>query len=309
MIGIEIKERVGNQLFRYAYARRLQIDRGDADLVLGESFFTGKDASQGWYDGLQHFKIAPHRVSAKKLVYSEGNLMQRLLLRAFYLDIKVLRKPRSLTERHARQNAWNRRLQKFGLAVIYDNAYEPTFPEGCNIFLEGAFENTKYFDCIRPQLLEELTPREAPLQENTALYKAIEGTESVCVSVRRGDFLSPSFKGVFNVCTEDYYRRAMNEMRKRLGNPKFIFFSDDITWVKGHLAGPGDLCESGNDPNWEKLRLMYSCKHFILSNSTFAWWAQYLGRNEGKLVIAPERWFNDARPQHLLLDSFIKIKP
>ena len=83
MIGIEIKERLGNQLFRYAYARRLQIDRGDADLVLGESFFTGKDASQGWYDGLQHFKIAPHRVSAKKHVYSEGNLMQRRLLRAF----------------------------------------------------------------------------------------------------------------------------------------------------------------------------------------------------------------------------------
>ena len=308
MIGVEIKERLGNQLFRYAVARKLQIGRGDPDLVLGESFFNGKDASQGWYDGLEHFNIAPHRVSRKKLVYSEGSPVQGLLLRAFYLDIKVLRKPKSIAKRHERQNAWNRLLQKHGLAVAYDNSYEPVFPAGRNIFLEGSFENTKYFDNIRDHLLEELTPREAPRPENKALYESILGGNSVCISVRRGDFLSPRFRPVFDVCTPEYYRRAKDEIRKRVENPVFVYFSDDIEWVKANLAEAGDLCESGNDPVWEKLRLMYSCRHFILSNSTFAWWAQYLSRNPDKTVIAPERWYNDDRPQHLLLDSFIKIE-
>ena len=308
MIGIEIKERLGNQLFRYAFARKLQLERADADLLFGESFFKGKDASQGWCNGLEDFNVAPHRRSCRKLVYSEGSLEQRLLLLAFYLDIKILRKPRSLAERHERQNAWNRRLQKHGLAVVYDNSYEPAFPDKGNVFLEGSFENTKYFDCIRPRLLEELTPKQAPLPRNAGLYESIAKRNSVCVSVRRGDFLSNRFKDVFDVCTEGYYRRAIDEMRRRVEDPVFIFFSDDIEWVRKHLAGPQDLCESGSDPNWEKLRLMYSCKHFILSNSTFAWWAQYLCRNEGKIVLAPERWFNDDRPQHLLLDSFIKIK-
>ena len=309
-IGVEIKERLGNQLFRYAFARRLQIDRGGRDeLVLGTSFFKGRNADEGWRCGLHDFRIAGCRESSRKLVYSEGSLIQKLLLGAFYLDIKFLRKPRSSGERYARQNAWTSRiLGGRGLAVAYDNN---TFPriDGRRIFLEGSFENPLFFDGIRDTLLKELTPRKAPLAANEALYRAIGDRESVCVSVRRGDFLSEKFRPVFDVCSVNYYKKAMELMRGRLGNPLFVFFSDDIAWVRENLAGPGDLCESGSDPVWEKLRLMYSCKHFIISNSTFAWWAQYLGRNPDKIVVAPSRWYNDDRPQHLLQDSFIKIEP
>mgnify|MGYP000139365863 CR=1 FL=1 len=47
-----------------------------------------------------------------------------------------------------------------------------------------------------------------------------------------------------------------------------------------------------NNPDYVEMYLMSKCKHFIISNSTFSWWAQYLSTNESKIVIAPSRWGN-----------------
>jgi hypothetical protein len=38
---------------------------------------------------------------------------------------------------------------------------------------------------------------------------------------------------------------------------------------------------------------MRRCRHFVIANSTFSWWAAWLGEREGSVVVAPRRWFED----------------
>ena len=75
-------------------------------------------------------------------------------------------------------------------------------------------------------------------------------------------------------------------------------FSDDPAWARACLRLPGPVAfvdDSGAEPDYEDLRLMTSCRHFIIANSTFSWWGAWLAGNEHKIVVAPRRWFADPR--------------
>lgn len=311
MIAIEMKGRLGNQMFRYACARRLQIERNAGDeLVLGFSSMNGLDPAQGWKDSLQDFNTAPYRSTDRKIAYSEGSLAQSLALKAYYFDAKVLRKTSDRLLFLKRQQQWAPLFTKLGMVVSDNNDFLPDLSAKKDIILDGLFENPRFFGSIRQELLQEFTPKHDPVPANAELLERIRSTESVCISFRRGDFISNAgYKNIFDVCGPDYYRKAVEEIRARVKDPVFFLFSDEIEWVIENVRIDGEChYESGTDPQWEKLRLMSSCRHFIIPNSTFAWWAQYLGTAPDKTVIAPSRWYNDARPAFLLTDDMIKIE-
>lgn len=159
--------------------------------------------------------------------------------------------------------------------------------------------------------MEEFTPKVPLLEKNKTLYEKIVNTNSVCISIRRGDIVEKKeLASQMYVCNKLYFNKALNYLKKLDINFQYIVFSDDIEWVKENMKFPdGTLFEDGTDPVWEKLRLMYSCKHFIISNSTFSWWAQYLSKNENKIVISPSKWAVNFGDEYLDLinDNFIKI--
>lgn len=102
---------------------------------------------------------------------------------------------------------------------------------------------------------------------------------------------------------------AIEQIKSRVENPVFFMFSDDIQWVRENVStGCPTYYEDGTDPVWEKLRLMSACKHFIISNSTFSWWVQYLAKNEDKIVVSPSRWFNNDYKSPLIDKKWIKIE-
>ena len=176
-------------------------------------------------------------------------------------------------------------------------------------FVSGCFEDPIYFDDIRDILLSEFAPKRPLLEKNKRMMQDIQKTDSVCLSVRRGDFESNTdVKKLQSVCDRKYFEAAIEVIKKNIENPVFFMFSDDIEWVKNNIHTECvTYYEDGTDPVWEKLRLMSACKHFIVSNSTFSWWTQYLSENENKVVVSPSRWFNNDYVSPLIGKDWIKI--
>jgi hypothetical protein len=87
-----------------------------------------------------------------------------------------------------------------------------------------------------------------------------------------------------------YYASAIEYIKKKVVVPYFFIFSDDIEAAKKmDLALKNiEYVENNNDvipAHIKDLNQMASCSHFIIANSTFSWWAAFLGQKSDKLVL------------------------
>jgi len=306
MIKSFIGGRLGNQFFRYAFARSLRYARGEKDDFLFSFTDVGNGSkTDGFDDQLKEFNVLDYKITENHIFLKEGTLWQRFLFGCDKLYGKIV-------GREGRSLRWIRFMDSqgciLGRPTLEDQSVK--VPKTKDVLTRGTFEYPEYFKAIKPILMKEFTPRHEKREENRLLYEIIEKRNSVCVHVRRGDFVISSNQSTFLVCDPSYYERAISIMKSLVDDPVFIFFSNDIGWAKENIKIDGEVYyESGNDPMWEIARLMYSCKHFIMSNSTLSWWAQYLCRNENKVVVAPDHWFANTPYNMCLLDDerFVKL--
>lgn len=290
--------RLGNQMFQYASLRAIQEKLFCEDIInmnFSEVRTLGKK-EDGFDNQLSVFKLNDKKiVFDKEIVFNKKQKVYFFIYNFMHKVIRLLYgKKKFKIKKIEFEKNFQKKLNKCGLFLYSYGFYEFSNTNVENKVFRGYFESSKYFNDIRDILLEEFTPKKEKIEKNKELYDDIENSESVCISIRRGDFLAKKHKRDCFVCDNQYFNNAMDKIKTYVNNPKFIVFSDDIEWCKKNMKFPdGTKFEAGDDPVWEKLRLMYSCKHFIISNSTFSWWAQYLSRNKGKVVIAPSRWRND----------------
>lgn len=322
MLYVKMRGRLGNQLFRYAVARAYQKRYcPDQELILDWTIIDRrfrKDAS--FARTLEEFRLPPHQ-SVSDLQSAGGSLgtssFQLSRLQALALKLFEKKRQQQLPSfgngvqgemlRMRFRKRWSMLLERFGI-YIFDVKKWNSF--WTHQYFDFMFENPRYFEEIRPILLEELVPKSDIPMKNRPLYQVIEQNNSVCVSIRRGDFESnPEIRDIHSVCDVTYFVQAIEIMAGRLENPVFIFFSDEIEWVREHIqVDYPTYYEDGTDSVGEKLRMMSSCKHFIISNSSFSWWAQWLSTYEEKIVISPSRWYNKSLTTDLISDEFVTIE-
>lgn len=312
MIYVEMYGRLGNQFFRYAVARTIQKKYYPNEKIVISLNQVNESAKNDntFYDTLKDYQVAPYKVYNKKgkVIFNESSLLQKFVCLLYFVGVRKI-PVEDMKRQDAYQNKWESIISKMGVYWYRNGLHTICKSNQKNKFISGNFEASEYFDEIRNDLLKEFTPKYPPLEKNKLLYEVITSRNSVCLSVRRGDFENNDyFRSLHSVCHKEYFMEAIEKIKELVENPVFIFFSDDIEWVNENIqTGCETYSEDGTDPVWEKLRMMSLCKHFIISNSTFSWWAQYLSTNENKVVISPSRWFNNDYDSPLISDNFITI--
>lgn len=175
--------------------------------------------------------------------------------------------------------------------------YVPMVPQD-NVEYVGYFQSEMYFpnrefvvDLFRPSdfVKEKLMP---------------VGDGSCSIHVRRQDYLKhPTIHPTLDM---DYYEKAMCIMRD-IGVKTFNVFSDDPAWAKSNFLSD-DVCFHLNVSEYVAMYMMSLCDHNIIANSSLSWWGAYLGEQEDRFVIAPERWFGVDGPDSVDIVPFNWIK-
>jgi hypothetical protein len=164
-----------------------------------------------------------------------------------------------------------------------------------NMQLFGYFQSEKYF-INNKKTIKNLFDLE--------IEKVSKPSNNVTsVHIRRGDYIRlDQYHRVLGI---EYYKKAI----ETIGTGDFLFFSDDMSWVKENFIGNNFYYSHYNDDLLD-LSLMSICDNHIIANSSFSWWGAYLNKNENKKVIAPSDWFGPIGPkdtQDLLPENWIKI--
>lgn len=322
-IYLIIKGRAGNQLSQYAFALLLKEKLGfekiyaDFSLLKNENDLKSDSDNYVFQDDLQLFQTN-YSVCNQVCLNLKIKIIWKLSRLIDYIWIKLFKTQGFFRLPNIEKKTW-RYFVKHGIFSIYNIENISAFllelddiNVSGNIMIEGLYEDYRIHELVRCRLLEYFTPKLPALSKNEYIYRQAQLENSVCISIRRGDFLNERFKNRHFVTDEEYYHSAIEVIKKLVPNPKFIVFSDDIKYAKSILKDITDtVFEEGGDDVAEKIRMMSMCHHFILSNSTFSYWAMYLGDRDGKKVIAPSIW---KRPKkgygifsNLLMPDFILI--
>ena len=188
--------------------------------------------------------------------------------------------------------------------------YDKSFTDlGESVLLNGYFQSLFYFQNIRDVLQKEISSSIANVSEK--MRKIVKSEYSVAIHVRRGDYISnPKVSEELGFCGRNYYIEAMDFVKNKVRNPHFIIFSDDIEWCRDNLPNNSTSLFCSTENAATALTIMKLCRHHIISNSSFSWWAAYLGEKEDSITVLPKPWWRKEKwdTKELILPKWIEIK-
>ena len=292
---------LGNQMFQYAFAVTLQekwkdevkIDTHHYHYIFSKTFH----GNNFYHNGFEINKIFPN---AKLEVASPWDILKVSYYMPNFKISRVVRKLMPVRKSEYIQPA--KQAYSFAPEALQSEAG----------YFEGYWMAYKYFESYREKIQEIYSFPLFTTEENKSYTNIMSNGNSVTIHVRRGDYVK---LGAFaNICTLDYYRKAIAIARQHIDQPEFFVFSNDQEWCVENLKDAfGDATvhfvnNNRGSESYRDMQLMSMARCNIMANSSFSWWGAFLNAREDQIVIAPHKWMNDRDCSNIYSDDWIKIE-
>ncbi|MBR1796752.1 MAG: alpha-1,2-fucosyltransferase [Clostridiales bacterium] len=172
----------------------------------------------------------------------------------------------------------------------------------------GSFIGEEYITNCADELRSSISFKGTDAPYIKEMERRISETDSVSIHMRLGDYLNNnSLYG--NICTPEYYRRAVEHIRSNVPDATFFLFSNDVKAASELLGIEGVVPVEGNtgDRSYLDMYLMSRCRHNIIANSTFSWWGAWLNNKEGRIVICPTTLLNGYDNGSVYCNDWVRI--
>lgn len=287
-VSVRLEGGLGNQLFQYAAGRAHALRTG-AKLVLDLSWYVDQ--------AVRPFALSGLDLQVEGIVVSPPG--------PFGLNRLIDRAARRLGLEPLLAGSVFREA-----AFAYDSRFEKL---PASAVLRGYFQSWRYFADVSVQIGREVFPERPRSFAVADLCDEVESLNSIAVHIRRGDYVDSEVASRHHgTCSPGYYKAAIDAAGTGDAAARCYVFSDDPAWCREHLdlGSPTTwVSEISRGAALDDFAVMARCRHFVVANSSFSWWAAWLGRHPDKRVCAPARWFQavDIDTRDLCPPEWIRI--
>lgn len=160
-------------------------------------------------------------------------------------------------------------------------------------FVEGSFEKLSNLPS-ESLIVDYLRPNKLESPWLSHMSRLVNSEKPTAIHVRMGDFLN--LPEMYNVVKPTYYSNAIKIVQSENSSRPIHLFSDDperaISFLPGGLSPSRIIHQSSGVKTGEIFTLMSRYPNLVCANSTFSWWAGYLGFLRGTMSQStlPERF-------------------
>ena len=275
MIIVQLKGGLGNQMFQYAFGRSLSL-RNNTSLFLDVSELNKKTTEHTMREyELNNFNIQATISTTLFTSYTRSVYKLIAVMVNIFLKKKIVQRVKEKQFHYCPKQA-----------LISDNS-----------ILIGYWNSPKYFDGFSDILRKDFSFNFIPNDKTKDLVEKIKSENAVSLHIRRGDYVTNLNANAYHgICDKAYYDKAIDTVLEKNKNAVFFIFTDDPIWVSQNFNVAAKSVIASSSDNLDGLQDMYlmtQCKHAIIANSTYSWWAAWLMSNPDKMVIAPLKWHNN----------------